>query len=319
MINMAPRVSICIPAYNAGKFIEAAISSALSQTYKNIEVIIIDDGSSDSTYELAMRYKSGNVMVIHQENKGASAARNCGLGIATGDWIQFLDADDILHPEKIAIQMERALIDGPEYIYGSDWGRFKENIIEAKFGPSVLLADSTPVDWLIEKYSNNEMIQPGAWLTHRSLIEKSGRWDERLSLNDDGEFFDRVVLVSQGVKYVPGAKTYYRSEVQGSLSGQVSYSSAESAFLAISLCAERLLAARNSIESRSACAKLYALFAYQFYPFYRALAEQAFKKASLLSTNVLDIPGGRYLKHLQRFIGWRKTRMLQHFYYRLRY
>jgi hypothetical protein len=308
-----------MPAYNAEPYIESAIASVLEQHYKNIEILVIDDGSTDRTYELASKYKSRGIFVIKQNNKGASAARNAGLHAATGDWIQFLDADDILHPEKIALQMQRTDVEGPEYIYCSDWGRFKQDVADAVFQPSFLLSNSEPVDWLIQKYTRHEMIQPGAWLSHRSLIEKSGAWNEQLSLNDDGEFFDRLVLNSQGVRYVKNAKTYYRSAVANSISSQVSRRAAESGLLAIDLCTQRLISKCDSSETRKACAVQYQLYAYQFFPIERDLANQANHRANELGGADCILPGGPNLSKLVALFGWRVARTMQYWFYRLRY
>jgi glycosyltransferase involved in cell wall biosynthesis len=93
-------VSILIPAYNAEKWIGDTVRSALNQTWPNIEVIVVDDGSQDRTVMAAHRYAAGNLKVVTQANKGAAAARNHAYSLAQGDWIQWLDADDLLAPEK---------------------------------------------------------------------------------------------------------------------------------------------------------------------------------------------------------------------------
>lgn len=96
-------VSVIIPAYNVERYLEDCLNSVLKQTYKNIEIIIVDDGSKDKTLEIARNYKKegNNVTVVHQENGGVCAARNRGLELATGKYIMFLDADDYLLPEAI--------------------------------------------------------------------------------------------------------------------------------------------------------------------------------------------------------------------------
>jgi glycosyltransferase involved in cell wall biosynthesis len=90
---MTEKVSIIIPCYNYAKYLPQAIESAMEQTYKNMEIIVVDDGSTDNTYAVAREFP---VMVIHQENKGLSAARNTGIRAAFGDWVFPLDADDMI-------------------------------------------------------------------------------------------------------------------------------------------------------------------------------------------------------------------------------
>jgi len=97
-----------IPAYNAEKWISETIESALSQTWPEKEIIIVDDGSKDNTLLVAKKYQSKRVRIISQQNKGASAARNAALKSAQGDYIQWLDADDLLAPNKITAQMRYA-------------------------------------------------------------------------------------------------------------------------------------------------------------------------------------------------------------------
>jgi hypothetical protein len=163
------------------------------------------------------------------------------------------------------------------------------------------------------------MIQPGAWLTHRSLIDKSGQWDERLSLNDDGEFFDRVILESRGIRYVPNAKTYYRSAVTNSISSHVSKKAAESGLLAIDLCTERLIKELDSDQTRKACAVQYRIYAYQFFPIHRELADKAIKRCEEFGGSDYPLPGGPKLSKLVSLLGWRISRQLQYWYYKLRY
>ncbi|MGA9294677.1 MAG: glycosyltransferase family A protein, partial [Ignavibacteriaceae bacterium] len=102
---MNPLVSCIIPAFNSERYIEEAIKSVLNQTYSNIELIVIDDGSTDNTSEFVKKFK-GKVKYFRQANSGPSAARNSGLSKALGDFISFLDSDDLWEKNKISYQME---------------------------------------------------------------------------------------------------------------------------------------------------------------------------------------------------------------------
>jgi len=99
-----PEVSVVIPAFNAGRFINRTINSVLAQTYKDYEVIVVDDGSTDNTAEAVKSYGS-KVQYIHQANAGDGLARNTGIKAAKGRWVAFLDHDDEWLPEKLALQM----------------------------------------------------------------------------------------------------------------------------------------------------------------------------------------------------------------------
>ena len=92
--HLMSKVSILIPAYNAERFVGAALQSALHQTWPDTEIIVVDDGSKDQTYTVAKRYDSAKVKILRQENRGAAAARNTALRQAQGDFLQYIDADD---------------------------------------------------------------------------------------------------------------------------------------------------------------------------------------------------------------------------------
>src|SRR5215469_1771144 len=102
---MKPSVSIVIPCYNAARWVGAAVESALRQSYANVEVIVVDDGSTDGSAAIITN-KYPSVSLICTPNRGPGAARNQGLRAAHGEWIQFLDADDVLHPEKLRLSLD---------------------------------------------------------------------------------------------------------------------------------------------------------------------------------------------------------------------
>jgi glycosyltransferase involved in cell wall biosynthesis len=99
-------VSILIPAYNSEKWIGDTIQSAINQTWTRKEIIIVDDGSLDNTLKIAREYESKNIKVLSQENRGAASARNKAYSLAQGDYIQWLDSDDLLAQNKISEQMK---------------------------------------------------------------------------------------------------------------------------------------------------------------------------------------------------------------------
>lgn len=128
MLNNQPLVTIVIIAYNEERFIAEAIESALGQTYSNIEIIVVDDGSKDSTLAIARNYSS-KVTAVSQANSGnCSFPRNAGLNLANGEYISFLDADDILLPTKIATQMA-LLLQYPEAAFVvNDYCNFRDAV-----------------------------------------------------------------------------------------------------------------------------------------------------------------------------------------------
>src|SRR5271166_5822373 len=99
---MKPLVSVLIPAFNAQAWIGDTLESAVSQTWPQKEIIVVNDGSTDQTLASVQRFESAGVRVITQENQGAAAARNKAFSLCQGDYVQWLDADDLLAPDKIA-------------------------------------------------------------------------------------------------------------------------------------------------------------------------------------------------------------------------
>src|SRR6266516_4017115 len=143
---MRPLVSILIPAYNAERWIGDTIRSALAQTWPRKEVIIVDDGSRDRTLAAAQQFASRNVLVVTQENRGASAARNSAFELCQGDYIQWLDADDLLAPDKISKQMEAANeCQSKRVLFSSAWGAFMYRVSKAQFSPTSLWCNLSPV------------------------------------------------------------------------------------------------------------------------------------------------------------------------------
>src|SRR5215470_4845923 len=120
-------VSIIIPCFNAERWLAETLRSALAQSGINREIILVDDGSTDQSREIAAQFTAQGVHVIDQANRGASAARNAGLRAAKGKWIQFLDADDLLGPEKLARQVAALERAGEDVLAAGPWGRFTKD------------------------------------------------------------------------------------------------------------------------------------------------------------------------------------------------
>ncbi len=216
---MKPLVSILIPAYNAEEFVGDAIRSAIAQTWQRKEIIVVDDGSSDRTAEVARRFASKEVIFVSKENEGAAATRNHAFQLSQGEYIQWLDADDLLAPDKIERQLA-ALREGDSkrMLLSSSWGLFSYRTKHARFVPTSLWQDLMPVEWLLRKMGENQHMQTATWLTSRELAEAAGSWDTRLLVDDDGEYFCRVLLASEGTHFVPEARVYYRVSLSSGVS-----------------------------------------------------------------------------------------------------
>ena len=272
-----PLVSILIPAYNSEESIGNTLRSALAQTWARKEIIMVDDGSTDGTAEIVKRFEAEGVRLVLQRSQGASAARNKAFSLCHGDYIQWLDADDLLSPDKIAAQMKWLSTHGSRRtLVTCAWGKFLYRYYRAKFVPSDLWRDLSPMEWLLRKMEKNIYMQTGAWLVSRELTEAIGPWDTRLSVDDDGEYFCRAILASEGVQFVPEGKVFYRGPGFRSLS-YIGNSRArrESLWLSMQLHIKYLRAVEDSERVRAACLQYLQTSMIHFYPEEREIVRQA--------------------------------------------
>lgn len=299
---MPPLVSIIIPAYNAGQWITDTLQSVLSQSHEHWEAIVVNDGSSDCTAERAASFGDSRIRLISQPNQGAAMARNRGFAESHGDYIQYLDADDLLAPDKIATQLAYAE-SGKRTLFSGAWAHFSKDTQSAIFQADPVWQDSEPVDWLVLSMTGGGMMHPDCWLTPRQLIEDAGPWKEELSLHDDGEFFARVVLQASGIKFVEQAKVYYRS-VDQSLSRQRSEKAARSALDVCHHMRHSLLHVEDSARTRNALACRYSQVAYEFVQSYPQISREALDAFLELSPKSKPMHGGQFFQKLTRLLGF---------------
>lgn len=322
---MSGLVSIIIPAYNAEKHILETVDSALSQTYPNIELIIVDDGSTDNTLTLLKGIKDERVKTISQQNHGASFAKQAGLNIAKGDFIQYLDADDLLSPDKIEAQI-KLLQDFPNHVAICATVHFDDgtNPYEA---PKIIEwfanGSNSPQDFLTKlygaKYIGPEfggMIQPNAFLTPIEIIKRAGEWNSTISPcpDEDGEYFCRIVLASEGVVYADKPVNYYRKFInKKSLSGNRSYQASKNLLNSTRLIASHLLSATTSDDAKIGLSRLFWENAFTFYPVFKDLSALAAKEAKNLCPKLKHIPYANGLPlYLSKVLGWRTVKHLQY-------
>jgi glycosyltransferase involved in cell wall biosynthesis len=321
-----PLVSIIIPLYNAENYIGETLGSAKAQTWPNKEIIIIDDGSTDKSFAVAKSFECENVKVFGQTNSGASVARNKGLSIARGKYIQFLDADDLLSPNKIAAQLEK--LDGNSDRLGiCDTVYFPDGTNPTDFRKTTEWYSNDfddPVDFLIKLYGGpyvgpeyGGMIQPNAWLTPRNVIDKAGFWNEGISIDDDGEFFCRVLLASTGITYSGEAINYYRkfNKSGNSLSGRKDREAMSGILKSTDLKAENVLKRIDTMQVRTVFSRLYQDNAFTFFPAYPDLVREAEKKARELAPNFRYNPfeqNNITPRLLYKLIGWKSVKYLQY-------
>jgi glycosyltransferase involved in cell wall biosynthesis len=310
-----PLVSICVPVYNAEDYVAEALDSALAQTWSPLEIIVVNDGSTDRTGEILDAYDEDyeRVRVLHQENQGQCAAANDAYRAAKGDLIKFFDADDLLSPqfvEKQVLELEGST----KHVASAEWARFYDDPAEATFEPEPVWQDMDPVDWLVTAWKDaRPMMQCALWLIPRSVLEEAGLWDERLSLINDFEFFARVLVHTEGVRFATGARLYYRSGLDDSLSGQDSREHVESEFQSLMDGTQHLLDREDSPRTRRAAANMLQDFIYGRYPNHPDLRAKMRSRIEELGGSDLEPKGPPGFEMLRPLLGWRLARRVQRF------
>jgi len=311
--RLQPLVSILIPAFNAKCWIADTIRSALSQTWPRKEIIVVDDGSTDATLSIARQFASKGLKVIGQENQGACAARNNAFAASQGEYIQWLDADDLLAPDKIARQIQALdTCQRERTLLASAWGCFHHRVQRANFSPTALWCDLSPLEWIIRRMEQSVYMQTTSWLVSRELTEAAGPWDTRLCNDQDGEYFCRVILASDGVRFVPEAKAFYRLSGAGSVSyvGR-SNRKLESLFLSTKLQVGYVRACANNDRTRSACLKFLHSAQPAFYPFRLDLIEELEEIARELGGRLAPPRLSWKYDWIRRCFGWRAARQAE--------
>ena len=287
----------------------------MAQTWERKEIIVVDDGSSDRTAEIARRFASDSVRVITQKNQGAAAARNYAFSLCHGDYIQWLDADDLLSPDKLTVQMEVAQNSvGTRTLLSCPWAHFLYRPERAEFVPTALWTDLSPAEWLLGKMAHNLHMQPATWLVSRELTEAAGPWDTALAVDDDGEYFCRVLLASDGVRFTSEPKVYYRASGTASLS-YIGFSNKklESQWRSMQLHIGYLLSLENSARTHVASVQYMQNWLIFFYPDRADLIEQMQSKAAELGGK-LEIPRLPWkYSWIAKLFGWRLAKRAQVF------
>ena len=322
LMNKYPLVSIIIPAYNSEKYLCETIQSATNQTWPHKEIIVIDDGSTDGTMEIAKKLENQIIKVFHQKNRGASAARNNGINRASGDYIQFLDSDDLLSPDKIERQLS-VLYNQIDKVAVCRTIHFFDNNSRLDSYPSLyeekfIYTTDDPINFMIRLWGgydfNASMIQPNAWLTPADLIKNTGGWNENLTLDDDGEFFARIILNSKGILKSEGVNYYrkYPSSTKN-LSAQKNRTGLKSSLLSALLKKEYLFERSHSEHAKKAIFKQLTELSVQCYinqPELYNIIKQELKKLPKYKYNL--VIGGPLLNTLSRIIGWQFAKRIQY-------
>lgn len=203
---MPKKVSVIIPCFNAEKWIREAIESCLTQTYSDVEIIVIDDGSTDNSLKIIKTF--GNKIIWRSyPQKGGNYARNRGFELSQGEYIQYLDADDYILAEKIEKQVSFLEATGADVVYG-DW-RHQRHLPDGSSFLDKIEISETQADILAALLAN-WWVALAALMYKRSAVENSDKWDESLLAAQDRDFLLSVVMNGAKVVYQPGCYAIYR-------------------------------------------------------------------------------------------------------------
>jgi hypothetical protein len=198
-------VTIGIPCYNSERWIGAAIESALQQTWPACEVIVVDDGSSDRSVEIARAF-GDRVRVFTAEHRGANHARNRVLRESRGEWLQFLDADDYLEPEKVAQQFAETQGGArADVIYSPVWEETTTDTGSTRVQSRIDQTSDIYAQWLAW-----ELPQTGGCLWRKSALESIGGWREEQPCCQEHELYLRALQAGLRFVFAPSPRAVYR-------------------------------------------------------------------------------------------------------------
>lgn len=216
-------ISVIIPLYNAERYISETLDSVLSQTYPNWECIVVDDGSTDSSADIVKRYSANDsrIRYIKQENGGPSKARNNGFDRAKGDYIQFLDADDVILPERFKTLLKEykscddSVILYSDILLGEDDDIYKRQ----PFSHSTSTGKDLDFRLIYSCFGQKVLFVPGAILFPRRAVINN-RWDETMSYSEDWDLYLRITKSGYSFRNFPTTLFIYRNS-DGSLSKNI--------------------------------------------------------------------------------------------------
>jgi hypothetical protein len=208
-----PTISVIVPVYNQRRFLKGTVACIEGQNWPAVEAIYVDDGSTDGTGTMLDELAGGRAKVIHQENGGLSAARNTGLRHATGEFVQFLDADDLLSENKLAHHAEYLAGHPGVDLVSCEVSYFRESLRYRRPAEAV-----QPFDDLLPALLGVNRFQPNSPMVRRSALSRVGLFDERMRACEDWDFWLRCAAAGLEAVFVPGARAYYRLH-RGQMSG----------------------------------------------------------------------------------------------------
>src|SRR5262249_11791086 len=229
-------------------------------------IVICDDGSTDGTAKIAQTFAclDSRVRYFRQTNAGASAARNAAFLASRGKWVIYIDADDIMLSGSLQAMMMTARLHPKEIVF-CRWCKFSLDTEVRTPASTLLTSDMAGWQWLEQAFLSDYPTYPGCFLLPRELIEQAGGWNEKLSYQDDMEFYARLISQADSMRYCSGALFCYRQGVIGSLSNTAGRRNSESQWEATRLAVQYLLNAKDTARTQCAAVRQLMLVSYAQY------------------------------------------------------
>lgn len=298
-----PLISVVVPCYNAERFLIDTVESVFQQTFCDYEIILVDDGSRDATAAIIRSFGS-KVRAEFGPNRGASAARNLGTELAYGEFIQYLDADDLLRPDALEKRIN-ALVTHQADIAYSDWQRLVE-VEDGSFKVGEIVArcieDIHPIPEIA--LFTSFWAPPAALLYRTSIVNAIGAWNESLPVIQDARFLLDAALVGGKFVYVPGIGADYRVH-NASLSKRNPLAFVQDCYCNASQ-VEEIWRSKGGItlERRTALLQGYGQVARFFFEHHRVKFDEVLQKIYQLEPDYLP-SGPKGLRFLARWVGYR--------------
>ncbi|MHA6249247.1 glycosyltransferase family 2 protein [Pontibacter sp. CAU 1760] len=316
---MFPLVSVIISLYNKEDFIGDTINAVLNQTYSNLEIIVVDDGSTDNSRNIVQKIRDSRVKFYCQTNKGPGAAQNFGFHLSSGTYIKFLDADDLLKEDTIEGQVNslKNKVDSISYV---EWQKFQYNVPSSKNIKNTIHKTCTPIEYLTFE-GRPQMLQSGQFLLPRKIFANSGLWNENLTLINDTEFYIRLFLSSRTLIFSERGMLFYRVlSDKFSVSKIATRRAMFSAIISTDLSAKYLLDYESSERVLTLIGKMYQMVLEWTYPEHKTLTKLLERRHTLVPKKYWKpTPSGFYFNLLMKIFGWKLSKRAQLIYYSFKY
>lgn len=307
-----PLISIVVPCYNAKNWIQETLESVLTQDVGDMEIIVVDDGSTDGSGDI-VKDEFPFVRLIRAERSGPSKARNLGTKESKGEFIQYLDADDLLAPGKLKVQLEAIQNSGADIAYG-DWQKLVKTTDNKYIKGGVIGRElkNPEVDLF------NSWNPVNVYLFKRIIVEKIGGWNERLSIIQDARFSLDCALRGARFVYCPGVMAYYRIHSSGSVSTRDPIKFVQECFK--NACEiEEYLTRRGSINKsyRKALLRAYGYVARASFKKDKPTFEMAYRALKRLSHRYIP-ENPRHLRLASQLFGYRNAEYIAVWYRKMK-